>query len=173
MTFHWCPHTGHSMLEARYVVYWETSEAWPNCCACCACCNLVWHAFSMLLFPPWGLLVVLQHGAFGSTHYLQLFRVFLKIIFFLKTLPGGPTYTLVSEIEPLEEIFGFRFLFEGVGNNLNLPKYQGGLDIPSFCIPSLVWRGWKRVPPPPPLWTVSCTVDLTTRSFLRNMDFTW
>ena len=154
MTFHWCPHTGHSMLEARYVVYWETSEAWPNCCACC---NLVWHAFSMLLFPPWGLLVVLQHGAFGSTHYLQLFRVFLKIKLFLKTLPGGPTYTIFFwNRASVRNLASFSFLkgwtatcsFKNLGEAVTISPSE----------PSVVWKGFETPTPPPPLHTMGISV---------------
>ena len=42
-------------------------------------CDFVFYEVGEVISSPWGLLVVLQHGAIASHHYFQLVRVFLKI----------------------------------------------------------------------------------------------
>ena len=62
-----------------------SDEAWPNHLAGAtksALFNFVLQEFWGFLLLPLGLLVVLQYGAVGGSHFLQLFRVFLKSIFF-------------------------------------------------------------------------------------------
>ena len=94
------------------------------------------------------LLVLLQNGAIGSTHYFQLFRVFLNFFFF----GNAPWRAYLHNFFPKQSKCikpCLRYILKGWTLKWSFKKHGGRVSSP--CSPAGVWRTFELTPPPPSL----------------------
>ena len=135
----------------KKVVKGMTTEAWPTALQA----TTGWRLFQLCFPEVWRHYITSLRPAGGFTAWGNcqppLFTVGQSVFEnqkFLKTLPGGPTYTNFFLKQSQCKKFGLNFIFEGVDCNLKLQKTQGE----TLLSPLQSLEKLEKVlnPPPPP-----------------------